>query len=123
MKFAIIGTNGRLGAALAREYARDFEVTSFERRQLDLAQLERVRSILSEAKFDLLINCAALTNVDYCESHREEAFLVNADAPRLLAEIELTASEARYLEVAGVLTPKSCTEPPICADDCDVHLL
>ncbi len=87
MKFAIIGTNGRLGAALAREYARDFEVTSFERRQLDLAQLERVRSILSEAKFDLLINCAALTNVDYCESHREEAFLVNADAPRLLAEI------------------------------------
>jgi len=87
MKFAIIGTNGRLGAALAREYARDFEVTSFERRQLDLAQLERVRSILSEAKFDLLINCAALTNVDYCESHREEAFLVNAEGPGLLAEI------------------------------------
>jgi dTDP-4-dehydrorhamnose reductase len=87
MKIAIIGANGRLGAALAREYARDFELTSFERRQLDLGQLDRVRSALAATKFELLINCAALTNVDYCESHREEAFLVNAEAPRLLAEI------------------------------------
>jgi len=87
MKIAIIGANGRLGAALAREYARDFELTSFERMQLDLGQLDRVRSALAATKFELLINCAALTNVDYCESHREEAFVVNAEAPRLLAEI------------------------------------
>ncbi len=87
MKIAIIGANGRLGAALARKYAHDREVTSFGRSQLDLGQLDGVRSALAEAKFELLINCAALTNVDYCESHREEAFLVNAEAPRLLAEI------------------------------------
>ena len=87
MKIAIIGANGRLGAALAREYARDCEVTSFGRSQLDLSQLDGVRSALNEAKFELLINCAALTNVDYCESHREEAFVVNAEASRLLAEI------------------------------------
>src|SRR5205823_12808236 len=83
----IVGAGGRLGAALGREYQRDYAVTSFERIQLDLVQLDRVRSALSKAKFDLLINCAALTNVDYCESHREEAFVVNAEAPRLLAEI------------------------------------
>ncbi len=83
----IVGAGGRLGAALGREYQRDYDVTNFERRQLDLGQLDRVRSALSKAKFDLLINCAALTNVDYCESHREEAFVVNAEAPRLLAEI------------------------------------
>jgi dTDP-4-dehydrorhamnose reductase len=87
MKIAIIGTTGRLGAALAREYARDFEVTRFERRQLDLGQLDRIRSVLAATTFELLINCAALTNVDYCESHREEAFRVNAEGPRLLAEI------------------------------------
>ena len=87
MKIAIVGANGRLGAALAREYAHDFEVTSFERRQLDLGQLDRVRSALAGTKFELLINCAALTNVDYCESNREEAFVVNAEAPRLFAEI------------------------------------
>src|SRR6266550_1288863 len=87
MKIAVIGANGRLGAALAREYARDFEVTTFARRQLDLGQLDRVRSALAGAKFELLINCAGLTNVDYCESHREEAFVVNAETPRLLAKI------------------------------------
>ena len=87
MKIAIVGANGRLGAALVREYQRDYEVTSYDRRQLDLGQLDRVRSALAGTKFELLINCAALTNVDYCESHREEAFVVNAEAPRLLAEI------------------------------------
>src|SRR5256885_564259 len=87
MKIAIIGAKGRLGAALARQYARDFEVRSFDRTQLDLGQLDRVPSVLSDVKFELLLNCAALTNVDYCESHRNEAFLINAQAPRLLAKI------------------------------------
>jgi len=87
MKIAIVGANGRLGAALVREYQRDYEVTSYDRRQLDLSQLDRVRSALAGTKCELLINCAALTNVDYCESHREEAFVVNAEAPRLLAQI------------------------------------
>jgi dTDP-4-dehydrorhamnose reductase len=86
-RIAIIGAGGRLGAALAREYSRDFEVTGFKRDQLDLSRLDRIRSVLDQNEFDLLINCAALTNVDYCESHRDEAFLVNSDAPRLLAEV------------------------------------
>ena len=86
-RIAVIGANGRLGAALAREYALDFEVTSYKRGQLDLGKLDQIRSRLSETEFDLLINCAALTNVDYCESHREEAFLINAEAPCLLAQI------------------------------------
>src|SRR5207237_3042384 len=87
MMIAIIGSNGRLGAALVREYQRDYEVTSYDRSQLDLGQVDRIRSALAGTKFELLINCAALTNVDYCESNREEAFVVNAEAPRLFAEI------------------------------------
>ena len=83
----IIGAKGRLGAPLAREYQRAFSVKAFPRSQLDLGKLDQVRSTLSETEFDLLINCAALTNVDYCESNRDEAFLINAEAPRLLAEI------------------------------------
>jgi len=85
-RIVIIGANGRLGAALAREYQRAFSVKAFAHDQLDLAQLDQVRSLL-ETEFDLIINCAALTNVDYCETHRDEAFLINAHAPRLLAEI------------------------------------
>src|SRR5215813_13926686 len=87
MKIAIIGAKGRLGAALAREYERAFPVKAFARSQLDLGKVDQIRSTLSEIEFELLINCAALTNVDYCESHRDEAFRINAEGPRLLAEI------------------------------------
>ena len=99
MKTAVIGANGRLGAALTREFGRDFEVTSFERSQLDLSQLDRVQSAIAGTNFELLINCAALTNVDYCESHREEAFLVNAEAPRLLAEIA-NGKSAKFIHIS-----------------------
>src|SRR5438552_11412765 len=83
----IIGANGRLGAALTRQYQRAFSVKAFARSQLDLGKLDQVRSTLSETEFDLLVNCGALTNVDYCESHRDEAFLINAQGPGLLADI------------------------------------
>jgi dTDP-4-dehydrorhamnose reductase len=86
-RIIVIGANGRLGAALARAYVRDFEVTGFDRNQLDLRKLDQIRSILSNTQFDLLLNCAALTNVDYCEFNREDAFLINAETPRLIAEI------------------------------------
>src|SRR5436190_16568268 len=86
-RIVVIGATGRLGAALTREYQRAFSVKAFARSQLDLGKLDQFRSTLSETEFDLLINCAALTNVDYCESNRDEAFLINAEAPRLLAEI------------------------------------
>src|SRR5437868_6914921 len=95
----IIGANGRLGAALTRQYQRAFSVKAFARSQLDLGKLDQIRSTLSETEFDLLVNCAALTNVDYCESHRDEAFLINAQAPRLLAEI-CSAKSARMIHIS-----------------------
>src|SRR5438067_10555710 len=95
----IVGANGRLGAALTREYQRPFSVKAFARNQLDLGKLDQVRSTLSETEFDLLINCAALTNVDYCESNRDEAFLINAQAPRLLAEI-CAEKSARLIHIS-----------------------
>src|SRR6059058_5837212 len=95
----IIGANGRLGAALTRQYQRAFSVKAFARSQLDLGKLDQIRSTLSEIEFDLLINCAALTNVDYCESHRDEAFLINAQGPRLLADI-CAEKSARLIHIS-----------------------
>ena len=37
--------------------------------------------------FDVLINAAAFTNVDACETERDRAFLINAEATGILAEI------------------------------------
>src|SRR5215470_14930665 len=87
MRIVILGAVGRLGAALLREYQGKFDVTGFGHAQLDLAKREQIQEKLSPLKFDILINAAAFTNVDLSESKRDEAFAVNADAPKLLAEI------------------------------------
>jgi dTDP-4-dehydrorhamnose reductase len=87
MKIVIIGAGGRLGAALMREYRRKFEVTGFNHAQLDLSNRDQIRERIGTASFDVLINAAAFTNVDLCETQRDRAFHINAEAPRLLAEI------------------------------------
>src|SRR5438309_174682 len=87
MRIIILGAGGRLGAALAREYREKFDVVGFNHARLDLTKLEQIRDKLSPLEFDLLLNCAALTNVDLCESQREQAFAINAEAPKVLAEI------------------------------------
>src|SRR5438105_11188018 len=87
MKIVIIGSGGRLGAALVRAYREKFNVVHFNHAQLDLANRDQIGTTFSPLSFDLLINCAAFTNVDLCESKREEAFAINAEAPKMLAEI------------------------------------
>jgi dTDP-4-dehydrorhamnose reductase len=87
MKIVIIGAGGRLGAALMREYQHKFEVAGFNHSQLDLSNSDQIRERIGTASFDVLVNTAAFTNVDLCETQRDQAFQINAEAPRLLAEI------------------------------------
>ena len=87
MKIVVIGAGGRLGAALLREYRDKVESTGFNHAQLDLANLDKVREKLGETEFDVLINAAAFTNVDLCETQPGQAFRINAEAPRVLAEV------------------------------------
>jgi dTDP-4-dehydrorhamnose reductase len=87
MKIAVIGSGGRLGAALMREYQNKFAVTGFNHAQLDLSDFDVIREKLRRTAFDVLINAAAFTNVDLCETERDQAFRINAEAPHVLAEI------------------------------------
>src|SRR6266702_2350522 len=87
MKIVILGTGGRLGAALVCEYGDEYDVTGFNHAQLDLSNLDDVREKLRALSFDVLINTAAFTNVDLCETERDRAFLINAEAPSVLATI------------------------------------
>ncbi len=80
-RIALVGSGGRLGTALAREWARTGdEIIGFRHADLDLADSSALEKALGEVEFDVLVNCAALTNVDYCETHEEEAYQINARA-------------------------------------------
>jgi dTDP-4-dehydrorhamnose reductase len=87
MKIIILGAGGRLGAALLREYRDKFDVAGFNHTQLDLSDLGAVREKLLKASFDVLINAAGFTKVDLCETQPDRAFVINSEAPRVVAEI------------------------------------
>lgn len=97
-RIAIFGAGGRLGAALVSDYVQEFQVTTFNHSQLDIGDFDAVRATLGELSFDVLINCAAQTNVDRCETEREEAFRLNGEAPGVLAEI-CAAKGARLIHI------------------------
>lgn len=86
LRIVVLGAAGRLGAALARDYARDHEVLAWGRDEADLsvsaAVVERVRT----SSADIIINTAAMTNVDVCEEQRDLAWRVNAETPARIAE-------------------------------------
>jgi dTDP-4-dehydrorhamnose reductase len=87
MKIVILGAGGRLGAALMRENREKYDLAGFNHAQLDLVNLDDARGKLGGMNFDVLINAAAFTNVDACETERDRAFRINAEAPNILAQI------------------------------------
>jgi dTDP-4-dehydrorhamnose reductase len=96
----IVGSGGRLGAALLREWRATGEnVIGFDRRQLDLGDLDAIRDALNLIDFNVLVNCAAQTNVDHCEREPDEAQRVNSSAVAVLAEF-CTRKKARCIHIS-----------------------
>jgi dTDP-4-dehydrorhamnose reductase len=99
-RIVIVGSGGRLGAALLREWrARGEDVIGFNRELLDLSDFAAMRERLDALEFDVLVNCAALTNVDRCECEPEEAFRINSSAVAALADI-CTRKKARCVHIS-----------------------
>ena len=99
-KIVIVGSGGRLGAALLREWqAEGDEVTGFNHAQLDIGDFAQVRAVLGALDFDVLVNCAAQTNVDRCEKEPAEAFLLNSQAVATIADA-CTRRKARCVHIS-----------------------
>ncbi len=87
-RVVIVGSGGRFGKALERHWrSAGDQVVGFNHAQLDLADDAAIERALEPLDFDVLVNCAALTNVDRCETHPHEAMRINAEAVRTLARI------------------------------------
>ena len=98
MKILISGAKGQLGNELqdmiksgkaeigqVSENIRNSEVIALDVDKLDITNLTQVKEILYDLKPDVVINCAAATNVDGCESNEDFALRVNSIGPRNLA--------------------------------------
>lgn len=104
-KVLVTGCNGQLGRAIQKEYAGDvtFILTDVAEGEgitsLDITDIDAVMSLVLNEKPDVIINCAALTNVDGCEKMWDLAYKINAIGPRNLA-IAATAVGAKLVHVS-----------------------
>lgn len=93
-KILVTGANGQLGneiRAIAKSSADSYIFTDIaedaETKYLDITDLDAVRKVVKENSVNIIINCAAYTNVDKAEvEDREKAESINATAPANLAK-------------------------------------
>lgn len=101
MRVCIVGANGLLGQNLLRtapstvelwgagleETALSPSLSPANYRQLDLTDLEAVHAVLEECAADWVINAAAMTAVDRCETEPELCRAINCTAPATMAQL------------------------------------
>lgn len=92
-KIMITGCNGQLGRALNELYGKEENIALLNTdvfsgdniTPLDITDVDAVLAFVRETKPDTIINCAAHTNVDKCETDIDNAYKINAIGPRNLS--------------------------------------
>ncbi|MDQ3293319.1 MAG: sugar nucleotide-binding protein, partial [Actinomycetota bacterium] len=87
MKLLVTGGRGQVGAELvAFCAARGDEVVAPERARMDVASRDAVLALVGDLRPDVIVNLAARTDVDGCETHPDGAWLTNVLGVRHVAE-------------------------------------
>lgn len=95
MNILITGANGQLGnemRILAKQSVHNCIFTDVD--ELDITHCNAIRKMVAEQKIDIIVNCAAYTNVDKAEDELDFAYLLNSQAVENLA---LVAKESGTL--------------------------
>ena len=105
-KILVTGCNGQLGRAIRKEYAAsDVEFINTDVVEgecgvsLDITDVDAVLKLVRAEEPDVIINCAAHTNVDKCEEQWDLAYKINAIGPRNLS-IAATEADAKMIHVS-----------------------
>lgn len=90
MNAIVFGANGQLGKCLTDiQWGNRFlRYRFFDRSQFDITDPDAY-STLQDSDVDVLINCAAYTNVDQAETERDQAHRINVSGPALMARYGL----------------------------------
>jgi dTDP-4-dehydrorhamnose reductase len=114
-RILITGANGLLGQALVRRLSqnREFDVLATARDDaprfdggscgyspLDVTQPDAVENVFEDFAPDVVINCAAMSDVAECDENRNEAWATNARAVKRLAK-HCNETRARLVQVSS----------------------
>jgi dTDP-4-dehydrorhamnose reductase len=93
VRLLVTGAAGMLGLDLLRAGERaGHELIGLTRAELDITEPAVVEQVVARVKPEALLNCAAWTDVDGAESHREQAQAVNAEGAGNLARASAAAA-------------------------------
>lgn len=100
-KVIITGCNGQLGRAVNKELGLEggYEFINTDVAELDITNINKVMELVSQVKPFAIINCAAHTAVEACETDVENAYKINAIGPRNLS-IAAAAAGARLMHIS-----------------------
>lgn len=108
-KALVVGSTGLLGSRLSKNLSVGYELTcthhknpplpGFKSIAADLTSFLELERLIGSNNFDLVINCAGLTNVEGCESRPEAAWQLNATLPYHLALLTQKYS-ARFIHIS-----------------------
>lgn len=100
-KVIVTGCNGQLGRAVNLFFkdAADISFVNTDVGELDITNIDKVMELAREVTPYAIINCAAHTGVDACETEYDKAFKINAIGPRNLA-IAARETGARLMHIS-----------------------
>ncbi len=85
-RVVVTGAGGLLGGAVAKYYRdRATHVDAFDHASLDITDADAVHAAIEGSAPDLIVHCAAMTNVDACEDDPDKAFAVNGEGSHNVA--------------------------------------
>jgi len=74
-----------LGSDLLLKLSAEHEVIGMDKEEIDIVSASECKGAIKETEPDIVINAAAYTNVDGCETAKDECFAVNAEAVKNIA--------------------------------------
>jgi len=100
MKILITGGTGQLGRDCTKILEKNHSTTPVGSKAFDISDQRAVDGFVQELAPDVILNCAAFTRVDECETRKELAWKVNVEGPKNLAK----AAEARGARLIHIST-------------------
>ena len=86
MRILLTGSSGQLGSECKEVLKDDYEIISPNKEELDITSWDKVIMSIDQLSPDIILNCAAFTNVDECEKEKKLAERINVEGPRNLAQ-------------------------------------